>query len=164
MIISVIVAFSRNRVIGNNNTLPWHLPEDLKRFRELTYGHTVIMGRKTHESIGKVLPGRTNIIITSKEDYKAEGCIIAGSLDEAIKIADGDSEVFIIGGANVYKQAMAIADRLYVTFIKEEFEGDAFFPEINEDIWQIRSKTDYCKNPMDPYNFSFITYVRREKN
>ena len=143
--ISIIVAIAgKKRVIGKKGALPWHIPQELKRFKEITIGHPIIMGRKTHESIGRSLPGRTNIVITS-HDYKAAGCIVVHSLDEALRSAQGSprgftprgkpfdsKEVFVIGGGEIYKQALPLADKLYLTYIDKEIEGDVFFPDYSE--------------------------------
>lgn len=129
--ICIIAAMSENRAIGKDNKLPWNIPEDLRRFKELTSGHPIIMGRKTFESIGRILPGRTNIIVTRDQSYTAEGCICCHSLEEAIKIARGIDEerLFIIGGGEVFSQAVGLADRLCLTIIEGQFEGDTFFPD-----------------------------------
>ena len=135
--VSIIVAIDDKRGIGKNNRLPWHIPEDLKRFRRLTSGHTIIMGRKTFESISRVLPGRTNIIITRNPQYQAEGALVVLSLDEAIEKAKeiDDQEVFIIGGGEIFKQALPITDKLYLTLIDAHAnEADIFFPEYKEDF------------------------------
>lgn len=130
--LSIIAAMSENRVIGNENKLVWNIPEELKRFRELTSGHPIIMGRKTHESIGRVLPNRTNIIITRDKDYKVEGAIIVHSLEEAIELAraqPGSDEIFVIGGGQIYQQAIPLADRIYLTVVEGNYQGDTFFPD-----------------------------------
>lgn len=126
--ISIIAAISENRVIGNNNKLLWHIPEDFARFKKITSNHPVIMGRKTFESIGKPLSNRTNIIITHDENYKTEGCLVVHSLEEAIKKAVG-KKIFIIGGGQIYQQAISLADKLYLTVIKKNFTGDTYFPD-----------------------------------
>ncbi len=134
--ISLIAALSENRVIGKNGKIPWHISADLKRFKKLTRGHIIIMGRKTYESIGRLLPDRTNIIVTRDPNYQVKGAIVSHSLDEAIKNSLLEiqnwklpDEIFIIGGAQIYQQAMPIADRLYLTIVKGKFEGDTFFPD-----------------------------------
>jgi dihydrofolate reductase len=129
MKINLIAALSENRVIGKDNKLLWNIPSDLKRFRQLTSGHPIIMGRKTYESIGRLLPNRTNIIITRDQDYKVEGAVITHSLDEALRQAQGDDEIFVIGGGQIFEQAISLADKLYLTIVKGNFEGDAFFPD-----------------------------------
>lgn len=141
--ISIIVAVAgKKRVIGKRGALPWYIPAELKRFKEITTGHPIIMGRKTHESIGRALPGRTNIVITRDPNYQAEGCIVVHSLDEAIKVAK-EKEIFIIGGGQIYEQALPRADKLYLTYIEKQIEGDVFFPDysqfkkkVNESDWQ----------------------------
>lgn len=134
--ISIIVAVAgEKRVIGKKGGLPWYIPEELKRFKIITMGHPIIMGRKTHESIGKALPGRTNIVITTHPNYSAQGCIVVHSLDEAFQLArgkPGDEEVFVIGGGEIYKQALLKADKLYLTKIEAEIEGDTFFPDYSD--------------------------------
>jgi len=131
-IISLIVALSKNRAIGVENRLPWHLPEDLKRFRALTRGHPVIMGRKTFESIGRLLPERQNVIVTRQADYRVAGADVVHSLEEALRLARADSgEIFVIGGGEIYRQALQMADRIYLTWVDVDVEGDAFFPEWN---------------------------------
>ena len=138
--LSLIVAFANNRVIGHNNTLPWHLPEDLKRFRALTIGHHIIMGRRTYESIGRLLPGRTTVIVTRNKDYKVEGALIAHSLQAALVLAYGDDEPFVIGGAELYKEGLKLATKLYITEVHADFAGDAFLPEIDLSHWNLREK------------------------
>ncbi|OGE64436.1 hypothetical protein A3I48_00505 [Candidatus Daviesbacteria bacterium RIFCSPLOWO2_02_FULL_36_7] len=143
MKVSIIVAVAgKKRVIGKKGGLPWYIPEELKRFKEITTGHPVIMGRKTHESIGKALPGRTNIIITTSPNYTALDCKVAHSLNEALRLAtlaQGNNEIFVIGGGEIYKQALPKTDKLYLTKIDTEIEGDTFFPDYSEFkkvVWQ----------------------------
>jgi dihydrofolate reductase len=121
---------SRNRIIGRQGALPWHIPEDLRRFRELTSGHTLIMGRKTFESIGRPLPGRRNIVVTHQTGYRAAGCLSAPSFEEAVRLAAPAAEVFICGGAEIYRQALPLADRIYLTVINDDYDGDTTFPAI----------------------------------
>lgn len=133
--ISIIVAMAKNRVIGTENRLPWNIPDELKRFKEITLGHPIIMGRKTHQSIGRVLPGRENLIVTRDQDFKVDGGIVVHSLKEAIEKAQtepGSDEIFIIGGGEIYKQALPLTDKLYLTIIDKEFEGDTYFPDYSE--------------------------------
>lgn len=136
MKISIIVAVAgEKRVIGKKGGLPWYIPAELKRFKSITMGHPVIMGRKTHESISRPLPGRTNIVITHDPDYSAEGCLVAHNLEEALRLASnasGDDEVFVIGGGQIYAQVLPLADKLYLTYIDKEIEGDVFFPDYSE--------------------------------
>jgi len=134
--ISLIVAMDQNRVIGKNNKLPWHLPADLQYFKKVTMGHPIVMGRKTFESIGRVLPGRENVIVTRNQDFKAEGCVVLHDIAQIKTFADSrDEEVFVIGGAEIFKEILPFTDRLYITEIHETFEGDTFFPEIDENEW-----------------------------
>src|SRR5688572_13271277 len=134
--ISIIVAMSRNRVIGANGAIPWHLPEELKRFKSVTMGHPIIMGRKTYESIGRLLPGRTTVIVSRQPAYRVPGAIVAHSLGEAIAACNGDDEIFVIGGAEIYAQALARADRIYLTTVETEVAGDATFPEFDLKDWR----------------------------
>lgn len=130
MLISLIAAMAENRVIGKNNTIPWDLPADRQRFRSLTMGHPVIMGRKTYESIGFPLEGRTNIVITRQKNFQAKGCLIAHDLRSALDLAGNADEVFICGGGDLYRQALPLANRIYLTIIHRDQEGDVFFPHI----------------------------------
>lgn len=127
--ISIIVAIAKNGIIGGGNSLLWHISEDLQRFKRITSGHPVVMGRKTYESIGRPLPNRTNVIITRQQDYKVEGCIVVHSLDEAISMFPSEEEVFIIGGGEIYNQAWDLADRLYITWVEAKYKGDTYFPD-----------------------------------
>jgi dihydrofolate reductase len=157
--LSLIVAVAHNRVIGANNTLPWHLPEDLKRFRALTMGHHIIMGRKTYESLNRLLPGRTTVIVTRNLDYMVEGALVANSLQAAIILCGNDPEVFLIGGAELYAEGLKLADKLYITEIQAEFEGDAFFPEFDLTQWQETSNERHMSEK--GLGFSYISYQRK---
>jgi len=157
--LSLIVAFAKNRVIGHNNTLPWHLPEDLKRFRALTMGHHIIMGRKTYESLGRLLPGRTTVIVTRNRHYKVEGALIAHSLQAAWILASGDAEPFVIGGAELYKQGLEHATKLYITEVQGDYEGDAFFPKIEQSHWQLSEKKDHIA--ASGLEYSDLIYLRK---
>ena len=157
--IKIIVAMSKNRVIGNNNELIWKLSSDLKRFKELTTGHSVVMGRKTYESIGKPLPNRRNIIITRNLEYQVEGCEIVSSLEEALLLTG--SNCFIIGGGEIYKQSLELADKIYLTLVHQEFEGDTQFPELNKE-WAKMERKDFSADEKNEYNYSFIEYERYE--
>lgn len=157
--ISIIAAVADNNVIGGNNKLLWHLPADLKRFKQLTLGHPVIMGRKTFESIGKPLPGRENVVITRNPDFKAEGITIVRSLDEVLKKFSGQ-DVFIIGGAEIYAQSMSLADKIFLTRIYQLFEGDSFFPAIDERIWKVKREEMHEPDEKNPYRYAFIDYER----
>ncbi len=161
MIVSLLAAASENNVIGKDNKLPWHLPDDLKRFKALTRGHAIIMGRKTFDSIGRPLPERTNIVVSRQLEVAPVGCELAHSLNDAIRIAKptGD-EVFIIGGADIYSQAIDLADRIYLTRVHATIDGDAFFPEI-ESEWVETEREEHLADEKHQYSFSFITYRRK---
>ena len=156
--VSLIVAVANHQVIGFNNTLPWHLPEDLKRFRALTTGHHIIMGRKTYESLNRLLPDRTTVIVTRNPDYRVEGAIIAHSLEEAIAQCQQDEEIFVIGGAELYKEALNLVDKLYITQIELEVAGDAYFPSFDAAAWQRTAYEPHIAASGLP--FSYITYEK----
>ncbi|MFZ3087918.1 MAG: dihydrofolate reductase [Methylotenera sp.] len=157
--LSIIVAIANNGVIGVNNTLPWHLPEDLKRFKALTMGHHIIMGRKTYESLERLLPGRTTVIVTRNSHYKIEGALIANSLQAAIALCKDDDEVFLIGGAELYQNGLKLAHKLYITEIALEVEGDAHFPAYQTNEWQEASREAHTS--AQGLSFSYVTYVRK---
>jgi dihydrofolate reductase len=157
-IVSVIAAMARNRVIGIDNTLPWRLPEDLKHFKALTMGHHIIMGRKTYESIGKPLPGRTTVIVTRDPAYRVEGCLCAHSIDAAVAACAGDAEVFFVGGAELYAQVLPRADRLYLTEIQADYVGDAHFPEFDTALWRESERRENVSAAGLAYHF--VTYQR----
>jgi len=159
--ISVIAAIANNNVLGKNNKLIWHLPADLKRFKKITSDHCVIMGRKTFESLGRPLPNRTNIVITRNKYFKAEGCIVVNSLTDALNYAKADANLFIIGGANIYKQALAYADILDLTIVHHTFEGDVFFPKIDKTIWKETSRQDFKADANNKYDYSFVKFEKR---
>lgn len=159
--LSIIAAIANHRVIGMNNTLPWHLPEDLKRFRALTMGHHIIMGRKTYESLGRLLPGRTTVIVSRQSDYRVDGAKVVQSLPDAIRICDGDDEVFVIGGAEIYREALQLADRLYLTEIDTDFSGDAWFPDFDSADWLQRECENHMSGAGWPYRFVNYERVRR---
>lgn len=144
--ISIIVAMGKNRVIGKNGKLPWHIPEDLKHFKKVTFGHAVIMGRKTFESIGRPLPGRRNIIVTRNASFRPAGVTVAHSVDEALSVA-GAENAFIIGGAELYQQSLDRADRLYLTLVEGEFDGDTFFPSFDLSAFQILEEMPLSSSP-----------------
>ncbi len=159
--ITIIAAKSDNNIIGNENQLIWHISNDLKRFKQLTSGHVVIMGRKTFESIGKPLPNRTNIVITRNKDWNSEGILTVNSLEEAIAQAKNTgSEIFIIGGGNIYEQSLHLADVLEITEVHQVFAGDAFFPEINSNEWKEVFRQDFVKDEKNQYDYSFVRYER----
>jgi dihydrofolate reductase len=162
--LAVIVAVAENGVIGKNNALPWRIPEDLRYFKRITMGKPIIMGRKTFESIGKPLPGRTNIVITRNVNMRAEGVSIVASLDEALDLArrvaltEGVEEAVVIGGAEIYRLAVAVAERLYVTEVHAAVEGDAVLPEIDWSKWREVDRERYVAEPPNPYDYSFVSY------
>ena len=160
--ITIVVAMGLKNEIGANNQLLWHLPKDLKHFKEITSGHPIIMGRKTYESIGKPLPNRTNIVVSTKKDWFEEGILIVGSLKEAIKFAKKmDEEIFIIGGGNIYEQTIDLAEKLEVTQVNAELKADIFFPKINPKIWNKTNEISHEKDEKNEYDFSFQTYERK---
>jgi len=159
MKLSIIAAMSANRVIGNNNNLPWRLPADLKRFKSLTMGHHLIMGRKTFESIGQPLPGRTTVVITHQTGFAPAGVLVAHSIDQALHVVAEDDEVFVAGGAQIYQQMLPRADRLYLTSIHEEFEGDTNFPEFEESDWQLISEENQEPDAKNPYYLPFTIFL-----
>jgi len=162
MKLALIVAMAKNHVIGINNNLPWHLSEDLKYFKRVTMGKPIIMGRKTFESIGKPLPGRTNIVVTRNANYQVEGVKVVHSLKaamelcESIAVIDGCEEAMVIGGAELYQQALPLADYLYLTEVHAEVEGDAFFPEFDRSDWQEIARENFRAVEPNPYNYSFM--------
>jgi dihydrofolate reductase len=157
--IVLIAAMASNRAIGLDNKLLWKLPADMAYFRSATMGNTVLMGRKTYESIGKPLPGRKNVILTSQQDYVVEGCQVIHSVDEALALSNTEP-IYIIGGAEVYKQFMPYADRILLTFVQQYFDGDTFFPEVDLTEWELISDTAGETNEKNPYVYSFQVYYR----
>ncbi len=154
--LSLIAAMARNRAIGIADALPWRLPEDLKHFKALTMGHHMIMGRKTYESLGRPLPGRTSVIVTRSPLFQAQGCIVVNSIDNAISACQGDDEVFFIGGAELYHHALALAERLYLTEIQADFPGDAFFPEFDKLAWHETKRQ--IQHTEDGLEYHFVIY------
>lgn len=161
--ISIIAAIGNNNVIGAKNSLPWRLPADLKYFKETTLGKTIVMGLKTFESVGaKPLPGRKNIILSNDENYKApSGCAIAKSVEDLLEMTKNEKEVMICGGASIYRQFLPIADRLYLTFIHHDFEGDVYFPEFDDNQWKEIKRTDNKADEKNPYDYSFVIFERK---
>lgn len=157
MIVSIIAAMSENRVIGRDNQLPWHISEDLKRFKRITTGHTIIMGRKTYESIGKLLPNRTNIILSRDKEYEVEDAIVAHTFDEAIRRSKGE-EVFVIGGQQIYEESIGRADRIYLTMVHDEIDGDAYFPVFQTALYTVTEQKRFEK-PL-PHTFMVLTRKR----
>ena len=160
MKISIIVAMDDRRVIGNENRLPWRLPADLKHFRAVTMGKPIVMGRKTWESIGRPLPGRTNIVVTRDRDYVAEGCVVVHSIGDALAAASDHAEVMVIGGGEFYRQVLPQASTLYVTRVHDTFEGDAFFPELDDGQWHEVEREDFDADAENPHAYSFIRLER----
>ncbi len=156
MTLSLIAAMAKNRVIGRDNALPWRLPSDLKHFRRVTLGKPIIMGRKTFESIGRALDGRQNIVVTRNQAFKAEGVTIVHDVGAALEAAGG-GEAMVIGGATIYEQTLPLADRIYLTLIHEAFDGDAYFPELNNDEWRELERRDVEAGTDAGYGYSFIT-------
>ena len=161
--VGLVVASAENNAIGKNNQLLWHLPNDMKFFKNITWGMAVVMGRKTYESVDKPLPGRFNIVITRQADWKADGVIIATDLNDALKkaAATNCNEVFVIGGGEIYKQAMEIADKIYITRVHASFEADTFFPEIEESKWQLITNQDFEVDEKHKYAYSFQTWIAK---
>ena len=166
MKLSLICALAQNGIIGRRNNLPWHLSEDLKYFKRTTMGKCIIMGRKTFESIGKALPGRTNIIVTRNRDYEVENARIVDSLADAIDLAeniaviDGSDEAFVIGGAELYKIALPLVDRMHLTLVHAEVEGDTWFPEFTAEDWEETSRLDFEASDTNPYAYSICVFDR----
>ena len=162
MIISSVVAMNQERVIGYENQIPWHLSADLKYFKKLTMGHHILMGRKCFQSIGNPLPGRTNIIVTRDPYFIVSNCIIVHSIEEGLLRAkrNGEKEIFIIGGGEIYNQSMHLWNKLYLTLVDYPCNGDTFFPEIHDDEWKLISKEDHLADEKNKINYSFITYER----
>jgi dihydrofolate reductase len=162
--LSIIVAIGENSEIGADNNLLWHLPNDLRRFKELTTGHVIIMGRKTFESLPKgALPNRTNVVISQNPDFKPDNCLMFSNLEDAIKHFENESEIFVIGGASIYQQALKFAEKLYVTKVRQTFEkADTFFPEINENEWIKIENEDHPKDDRHPYFYTFETFIKKK--
>ena len=157
--IAMIVAMGENHVIGKDNQMPWHLPNDLKWFKQVTGGHSIVMGRKTFESIGKPLPNRQNIILTRQSDYQPAGTTTVSSIKEALQLAQ-EEDLFVIGGANVYQQFLPYADRLYITKIHETFEGDAYFPDFDQKDWKMIKKRAGQMDEKNKFAHDFYIYQR----
>lgn len=161
MILSLVVAMGRNRVIGHNATLPWHLPADLRHFKRITWGKPLLMGRTTHESIGRPLPGRHNIVLSRNPNYRADGCTIVSSLDAALAAAGEAEELMIIGGAEIFQRTLPLAARIHLTEVQAEPPGDTFFPEIDATDWRERSREDHPADERNPHVYSFVVLERR---
>lgn len=159
--ITLIAAIAQNNAIGKNNDLLWHLPNDFKRFKEITSGHYIIMGRKTFESFPKPLPNRTHIIITRQKHYVKEGCIVVQDLESALAVCPKNDAVFIIGGGEIYAQSISLADQLDITRVHHSFEADVYFPEIDLKIWELTAEIFNPKDEKHLYDFTFQTFVRK---
>ena len=169
MIVSLVVAMTKNRVIGRNNEIPWRLTDDLKFFKRITMGKPILMGRNTYESIGKPLPGRPNIIITRNPDYEVEGAHVVNTVEEAFALAtqltspDEDAEIAVIGGAQIFQKVLPVADRIYLTLLNTEMEGDVFFPEFPRQDWQEVARENWPATDANPYTWSITVLERREQ-
>lgn len=161
--VTIIAGIGSKNELGKDNELLWKLSADLKRFKKVTTGHHIIMGRKTFESIGKPLPNRTTIIITRNDNYFKDGCLVANSIEQAIELAENDNEVFIIGGGQIYKQALEkdLVDKLDITLVHATFDADAFFPDINTNVWKESSREDFKADDKNEYDYSFVTFEKR---
>ena len=161
MIVSIIAAMDRTRLIGSNNRLPWHLPADLAHFKQVTRGKPIIMGRKTYESIGRPLPGRTNIVLTRSADFCAEGVLTAHTLEQALDYVSEEDEVMIIGGSTIYELALPSADRLYLTYVENAGEGDAWFPEFDIERWRVVASEQHRADEKNSSDYRFVCYERK---
>lgn len=158
--ITLIAAAAENNALGKDNQLVWHLPDDFKRFKQITSGHYIIMGRKTFESFPKPLPNRTHVIITRQKNYTVEGCIVVNSIEDALKVCPKEEDVFIIGGADIYKQSIDFADKIELTRVHANFEADAFFPEINLTNWKLIFEEKHAQDEKHNFDFTFQTFVK----
>jgi dihydrofolate reductase len=158
--VSLIVAMAKNRVIGADNKIPWHLPNELELFKRLTMGHHIVMGRKTYESIGRLLPGRTTVIVTRQRGYDAPGAILVHTIDEALAACRGDDECFVIGGAELFREALSVADRLYLTVVDAEPAGDTFMPALDMAQWRETSSESFAPDEKHAYGYRFSVYDR----
>jgi dihydrofolate reductase len=159
--LSIIAAVSLNNALGKDNKLLWHLPADLKRLKELTMGHHLIMGRKTFESLGRPLPGRPHIVISRDANLKFDGVTVVDSLEKAFELAKNDNQPFVFGGAEIYKQALPFIERIYLTRVNETFEGDAYFPELDTVEWELLSKLDFEPDEKNKFHYSYEEYKKR---
>ncbi len=162
MTITLIAAAAENNALGKDNDLVWHLPDDFKRFKAITSGHFIVMGRKTFESFPKPLPNRTHIIITRQKEYQVpEGCLVATSIKEALQLCPQNEEVFIIGGGEIYKQSIALADKIELTRVHTEVEADTFFPKIDQNNWKILEEEYHPKDEKHKFDFTYLTYLKK---
>jgi dihydrofolate reductase len=162
--ISLIVAMARNRVIGADNKIPWHLPNELKLFKSLTMGHHIVMGRRTYESINRLLPGRTTVIVTRQSDYSVPGAIVAHSVREALDACRGDDEIFVIGGADIFRETLPLADRIYLTVVDAEPQGDVFMPDMEMDEWEETSAQAFVPDEKHAHAYRFTVYDRKRNS
>jgi dihydrofolate reductase len=160
--IILIAAVAENNALGKNNDLLWHLPNDFKRFKEITSGHYIIMGRKTFESFPKPLPNRTHVIISRQKNYSSDGCIVVQDLEKAISVCPKDEDIFVIGGGEIYTQSIIFADQLDITRVHHSFDADVYFPEIDLEIWELTSETFNPKDEKHLYDYTFQTYLRKK--
>jgi len=160
--IILIAAIAQNNALGQNNDLLWHLPKDFKRFKEITSGHHIIMGRKTFESFPKPLPNRTHVIITRQKEYVCEGCIVVQNLEKAIAVCPKNEDIYVIGGGEIYSQSIHLADQLDITRVHHSFEADVFFPEIDPKIWELTTEEVHLKDEKHLYDYSFQTFIRKK--
>jgi len=161
MILSMIAAMDRNRLIGNNNELPWHLPADFAHFKKTTMGKPILMGRKTYDSIGRPLPGRLNIVLTRSKELSIEGVEVVTSFESAKRLVDDSQELMIIGGSGIYQLLLDKVDRIYLTIVEETFKGDAWFPELDMEQWQQLEKIEYPADEKNRYDMQFVTLHRK---
>ncbi len=157
----LIAATSQNNALGKDNKIIWHLPDDFKRFKELTSGHYIIMGRKTFESFPKPLPNRTHVVITRQKNYHPEGCIVVNSIEDAFEICPENEDIFIIGGAEIYELGLPYVDKIELTFINENFDADAFLPKIDFSKWELIKEEFHAKDEKHAHEFSFQTFLKR---
>lgn len=162
MIVTLVAAAGENDALGKDNELVWHLPDDFKRFKKITSHHTIIMGRKTFESFPKLLPNRKHIVITRQDDYNNKAIVVVHSIEEALDYCSGEKEVFVIGGGEIYKMALAYADKIELTRVHGNFEADAFFPKINESYWKLDKSVYHEKDESHDFAFTYLTYSRIE--
>lgn len=163
MKITLVAACGRRREIGLDNRLPWHLPADLKHFREITTGKPVVMGRKTYESIGRPLPSRKNIVLSASGRFRADGVVTVGSVDEALEEADGAEELMVIGGSQIFQLFLPLANQILLTEVDEQFEADSFFPELDMTVWEEKNRLSFEPDAKNIFRYSFVTIGRREK-
>ena len=160
--IIMIAAVAENNALGKNNDLLWHLPNDFRRFKEITSGHHIIMGRKTFESFPKPLPNRTHVIITRQNDFEYEGCVVVQNIEKAISVCPINENLYIIGGGEIYQQSISFADQLDITRVHHSFEADVYFPEIDPEVWELSSETFHSKDERHLFDYTFQTFVRKK--